>query len=466
MFKVLQQIMFRVSAVLLLGSLVIPTTASAALDVDLSEAELRNLVERSYQYVAMYNVNNKFAMKQGGWNICNEDTQLKDHTMREIARPNNDTLYISCLIDLRAEPVILEMPDFDSNYVSLMITGYDHYVNVPMSSGLGDFDEAQTMLLFSKRTDDYEGQPVPGVERLFEASGDFISAVLRIMPHSNDAERFDRIKRQMKDVRLVTLSEFNGAQPRTATDPEFPAVGQTDVDVFADNLLEVMQFVFNHTTFGADDPLDLALLDMYEPLGIAPGRTFDPEKVAALDGEQLRKVALAVQRGEFSRAMDPATMKHAGEFMFQPKGDIPLDVLVMQSVTGPIGLPRQEAMYFPVVEADGQTLNAQHDYVIHMDADSMPPAGPFWSMTLYDSENGFFIPNDRKKYSVGENAGMQLNADGGIDVYVSAEAPEGVPAENWLPINRKDENIDIILRVYVPDLEEVKSWSPPSAERL
>ena len=254
MFKVLQQIMFRVSAVLLLGSLVIPTTASAALDVDLSEAELRNLVERSYQYVALYNVNNKFAMKQGGWNICNEDTQLKDHTMREIARPNNDTLYISCLIDLRAEPVILEMPDFDSNYVSLMITGYDHYVNVPMSTGLGDFDEAQTMLLFSKRTDDYEGQPVPGVERLFEASGDFISAVLRIMPHSNDAERFDRIKRQMKDVRLVTLSEFNGAQPRTATDPEFPAVGQTDVDVFADNLLEVMQFVFNHTTFGADDP--------------------------------------------------------------------------------------------------------------------------------------------------------------------------------------------------------------------
>lgn len=37
----------------------------------------------------------------------------------------------------------------------------------------------------------------------------------------------------------------------------------------------------------------------------------------------------------------------------------------------------------------------------------MPPAGPFWSMTLYDSANGFFIPNDRMKYSVGGNAGMQ-----------------------------------------------------------
>ena len=43
--------------------------------------------------------------------------------MREIARPNNDTLYISAMIDLRKDPVILEMPAFDSDYVSLMVTG-------------------------------------------------------------------------------------------------------------------------------------------------------------------------------------------------------------------------------------------------------------------------------------------------------------------------------------------------------
>jgi len=42
------------------------------------------------------------------------------------------TLYISCLLDLRKDAVIIKMPDFDSKYVSLMITGYDHYVNVPM----------------------------------------------------------------------------------------------------------------------------------------------------------------------------------------------------------------------------------------------------------------------------------------------------------------------------------------------
>ena len=44
--------------------------------VNLTDEQVMNLVNRSYQYVAMYNVNNKFALKQGGWNTCVADTQL------------------------------------------------------------------------------------------------------------------------------------------------------------------------------------------------------------------------------------------------------------------------------------------------------------------------------------------------------------------------------------------------------
>ena len=50
--------------------------------IDLSDEDMENLVKRSFQYVAMYNVNNKFAPKQGGWNRGDADTELKDHTMR------------------------------------------------------------------------------------------------------------------------------------------------------------------------------------------------------------------------------------------------------------------------------------------------------------------------------------------------------------------------------------------------
>jgi len=105
-----------------------------------------------------------------------------------------------------------------------------------------------------------------------------------------------------------------------------------------------------------------------------------------------------------------------------------------------------------------------HDYVIRMTKDQLPPAEAFWSVTLYDMQNGFFIPNDRKKYSVGDNAGMKLNNDGGIDIYIAAEKPDGVPEENWLPINRKDEDLSVNLRIYVPDMEKMKTWTPPKAE--
>jgi hypothetical protein len=440
--------------------------AGVAANVQLSESDVEDIVRRSYQYVAMYNVNNKFAMKQGGWNTVDVDTQLKDHTMREIARPNNDTLYVSALLDLTKGPVILEMPAFDSDYVSLMVTGYDHHVNIPMASRLGDFRKPEKILFYTERTQGYNGVPVEGVDRVFKATGDFISAVLRIMPHASDEERFVRIVEQMEQVKIATLSEFRGEPAKPIDEVEFPAVGRRDSDIFGDNLLEVMQFVFNHTTFDPNNELDQQLLSAYEPLGVIPGRPYDAANVATIDAAKFREVSELVFVKEMARTSDKAFSEKELFGKFKPKGQTPLELLVFQSVLGPIGMPATEAVYPGVSTNDGKPINAMHDYVIRMNADELPPTDVFWSLTLYDLQNGFFIPNDRKKYSVGENAGMKLDDDGGIAVYIAAEQPEDVPEENWLPINRKDEDMDIILRIYVPDLEELKTWEPPRAERI
>lgn len=443
-----------------------PAAAGAPSASPISDAGITGLVRRSYQYVAMYNVNNKFAMKQGGWNTVEADTQLKDHTMRDIARPNNDTLYISALLDLRKDPVILEMPAFDSDYVSLMVTGYDHHVNIPMATRLGDFEQPAKILFYTERTADYDGEPVEGVDQVFEATGDFISAVLRIMPHANDEVRFARILEQMGQVDIATLSEFRGEPAKPIDDIEFPAIGQREADIFGDNLLEVMLFVFNHTTFHAENELDQALLAAYEPLGVIPGQPYDATKAAAIDGARFREVSERIAAEEMARTTDKAFVMAQTVGKFEPKGETPLEMLLFQSVVGPIGMPAGEAVYFSVNDADGKPLNAMHDYVIRMSADELPPTDVFWSCTLYDFQNGFFIPNDRKKYSVGENAGMQLDEDGGIAVYVAAEKPEGVPDDNWLPISRKDEDMDVILRIYVPDLEALETWELPKAERI
>ena len=377
--------------------------------------------------------------------------------------PNNDTLYIACLLDLRYDPVILEMPAFDSKYVSLMITAYDHYVNVPLSTRQGDFKKPEKLLIYSPRTVVYKGEAVEGIDRRFEASGDFVSAVFRVMPHANDAERFKRVSQQMQAVKMTTLAEYRGGKPRPIDDIEFPAVGKTDADVFGNNLLEVMQFVLNHVTLDPQNELDQALLAIYEPLGVVPGRQFDADRVAKIDAARIRAAAERIAAQELASANTPEKMKQLGS-MFLTKGNMSLDMLLFQSVIGPIGLPAAEALYPSIATADGKPMNAQHDYVIRMSAQELPPAKAFWSITLYDLQNGFFIPNDRNKYSVGENAGMKLNQDGGIDIYIAASKPDGVPAENWLPINRRDEAIGPVMRIYVPDLEKMKTWKPPTAE--
>jgi hypothetical protein len=386
--------------------------------------------------------------------------------MKDIARPNNDTLYISAVLDLRKDPVILEMPAIDSDYVSLMVTAYDHYVNVPMTTRLGDFKKPEKMLFYSERTEGYKGEPVEGVDRIFETSGDFITAILRVMPHAKDQERFKRISGQMKDVKLVTLSELQGDQARPIDDIEFPAVGQRDADIFENNLLEVMQFVFNHTSFDPNNELDREILAAYKPLGIVPGQPYDAAKVAKIDGKKIRQASERIFAEEMARTSDKEFQKKELFDKFLTKGNMTLELLLFQSVLGPIGLPAVEAVYPGVTTSDGKPMNAKNDYVIRMTADELPPTDVFWSLTLYDLENGFFIPNDRKKYSVGENAGMQLDENGGIEVYVAAEKPDGVPEENWLPINRKDEDMDIVLRAYVADLEKMKTWQAPKAEKI
>jgi len=274
------------------------SAAKAQTATELSDEQLANLVRRSYQYVALYNVNNKMAELTRGWNQMLIDSKLKDHTLRVIARPNNDTLYITAMLDLRKDPVILEFPKFESKYVSLMVTGYDHYVNVPMTSRLGDFQKPEKVLFYTARTEGYAGEPVKGMDRVFEMTGDFVSAVLRVMPRATEPEKFKRIAGQMQSVKLLTLSEFRGGQAKPIDDIEFPPVGATDFDVFENNLLEVMQFVFNHTTFDLANEIDREVLAAYKPLGIQPGRQYDPSAVKTIDGKRFRRVAEQVAAGQ------------------------------------------------------------------------------------------------------------------------------------------------------------------------
>jgi len=419
--------------------------SSRSAGVAITDAQVENIVRRSYQYVAMFNVIQKFALDPAsdrmftdGFNKPKTSTALADHNMTSIARPNNDTLYQIAVLDLRLDPIIVEFPAIDSKYVVLETSGYDHYAGVPLASSEGDFKTPTKVLFYTDRTEGYQGQAIEGIDLIVKADGDFFVAFLRAMPHQADPARMARIIQALENVKVVTLSEFQGKPAKDYSAVKFPAYGKSDADVFVGNLLEVMQFVCNHTTFDPNNAMDQAVLAAYKPLGIEPGKTFDASKGTELDGPRFRKVANEVAQKALADLMNPAVVAKATPQVFMPKGQIDLEAQIIQSVTGPIGLPAYQAIYLALATKDGKPMNAKNDYILKMSKDELPPATAFWSLTLYDQANGFFIPNDQMKYSVGENAGFKLNAEGGIEIVISEKKPETVPNENWLPINRGD----------------------------
>ena len=436
---------------------------------ELTDEEIKNIVHRSYQYVAMYNVINKGAMMEQnpmrtGWNGTFAAAALADHNLKAIARPNNDTLYVVTSLDLRAEPVVVSYPAFDSKFIALETSAYDHYVEIPLSTTKGDFAEPSKILYYSDRTQGYAGEPVEGVDTIMKTSGDFVIAFLRVMPHAAEPERLKKNLAAMQEVKAQTLSEYLGHPAKPVDEAAFPAFN-TDLGTYETNFLEVMQFVFNHSTFDPADEMDQAVLAALRPLGVEPGKTYDPETVQEIDGKKFGDVARQLQQDAAATWNHPDGNPYLNQ-VFQPKGKMTLEPMVIQSAFGPIGLPADQAVYPGIGTTDGQPMNAQNGYVIRLSADEMPPARAFWSVTLYDLKNGLFIPNDHKKYSVGENAGFKLNAEGGIEIHIAAEKPEGVPEENWLPIVRKDEDLDVVMRIYAPDLEKMETWTAPKAEKL
>lgn len=439
--------------------------------VKMTDADAQNVVRRSLQYVALYDTLLNFTFKKknpfasGGWNKTHYPEGLMDASVRAIPRPNNDTLYVMSMMDLRQDPVVIHYPAFSSRFVSLETSAMDHYVDMPLATSKGDFKKPTTFLYYSARTEGYKGEPVQGVDKIMELSGDFAIAFLRVMPEATDPAKFKANMAAIQKVKLQTLSEFQGKPRKPADKIVFPPFGRAE-DTYAKNFLPVMQFVFNTTTFDPNNEMDQRALAAMAPLGVKPGKTYHASQHDEIDGQQLGKVFAAVNQKENALWNDPKKAAPLLSKVFQPKGHMTIDLMVLQSAVGPLGQPADQALYPGIATTDGKPMNAQHDYVIRMTKDELPPAIAFWSLTLYDSKEGFFIPNKEKKYSVGQNAGMKLNAEGGIEIYVAAEQPKGVPAENWLPITREDLGIGLIMRVYQPDLEKYKTWKAPKAEMV
>src|SRR5690349_12752760 len=92
-----------------------------------------------------------------------------------------------------------------------------------------------------------------------------------------------------------------------------------------------------------------------------------------------------------------------------------------RAVVAMIGLganPPEDAVYpLLVADDDGQPITGEHCYVLHFDADALPPVDAFWSVTMYDAE-GYQVANELGRFAIGDRDTLAFNADGSLDLYV------------------------------------------------
>jgi len=114
-------------------------------------------------------------------------------------------------------------------------------------------------------------------------------------------------------------------------------------------------------------------------------------------------------------------------------------------------------------DGDGMPLTGANNYRLNLPANI--PAGNFWSVTLYEAENGSGLANGQPFPSLGSRDKPAQNADGSTDLYLGPKAPEGKQG-NWLA-TVPGRGYFAVLRLYGPTEAAInKSWKPGDIEKV
>jgi hypothetical protein len=114
-------------------------------------------------------------------------------------------------------------------------------------------------------------------------------------------------------------------------------------------------------------------------------------------------------------------------------------------------------------DSAGTALSGARSYRINLPA--RIPAANFWSLTLYEAENGSGLANGQPFPSLGSRDKPAMNADGSTDIYLGPQAPEG-KGGNWLA-TVPGRGYFVVLRLYGPTETAItKSWKPGDIEGI
>ena len=127
-------------------------------------------------------------------------------------------------------------------------------------------------------------------------------------------------------------------------------------------------------------------------------------------------------------------------------------------------IPGKGAAYMiAFTDGAGDALSGGSSYRLTLPANI--PAANFWSVTLYEAENGSGLANGQPFPSLGSRDLPEKNADGSTDLFFGTTAPEG-KTSNWLA-TVPGKGYFAIIRLYGPTEAAInKTWKPGDFEKL
>lgn len=100
------------------------------------------------------------------------------------------------------------------------------------------------------------------------------------------------------------------------------------------------------------------------------------------------------------------------------------------------------------VDANDQPLDSAYRYELHLE--TPPPVDAFWSLTMYDAHDFYLVANPIHRYSIGDRTtGLIYGPDGSVTIYIQKDSPGPDKETNWLP-TPKTGNFRPIMRMYQP----------------
>lgn len=428
-------------------------------------ADLRSLAYEAYVYlyplvtmeVGRQQAMNLPADAKPGYGPSNAFHHLREFPrvdFRAVVRVNFDTLYSNAWLDLTRGPVRVDLPDTQDRYYTLPL--YDMWTDVFASPGKRTTGTGpQSYVIFPRG---WAGELPEGVAAI-EAPTPFVWIIGRVQ--TNGPSDYDFVRSIQDGMRITPLqgdvSHEIDPDHDTDTDP-LAVVNQKDpLDFFA-YAADTLTRVPPHLT-------DFSVLARIAQLGIVPGQPFDASAFTAEERGEISAGARAALE-DMTAAIPTIGTAANGWTTFSDTTGVYGNKYFVRAVVTLAGLganPVEDAIYpLLVTDADGQPVDGSNDYVLHFDADQLPPVAAFWSLTMYDVE-GFQIPNELNRYAIGDRDPLTYNEDGSLDLYLSPRNPGADREANWLP--SQPGPIGAMLRLYAPAAQVISgSWHPPAVE--